>query len=275
MKSTITVELPSGERRALHGFDHAVEFVRELGTVEKGKRGELLAARMALGAALLQLEQQVPFARIRELYERSGVSRRVGAACKAKASAFADDRGVLDPDRVRLVQAKVAEEHKPRAGSRLERLTRLEPENLCDKDADRLVGYQPLPEGSSVRGVFRNVLPEGASVREPFTFVRPEGQSEPEAEQHCCAAPEGGEQWHPSQSPFVTAPAWARKVAAASGAVMQRGPAGVVAGARQMSLAEAVEAAADAVVAKVAELRTHADQATLALLEQVMARLGG
>ena len=51
--------------------------------------------------------------------------------------------------------------------------------------------------------------------------------------------------------------------------------AGVAAAARQMSLAEAVEAAADAVTAKVAELRTHADQATLALLEQVMARLGG
>lgn len=273
MKSTFTVELPSGERRALHGFDHAVEFVRELGTVEKGKRGELLAARMALGAALLQLEQQVPFARIRELYERSGVSRRVGAACKAKASAFADDRGILDPDRVRLVQAKVAEEHKPKPGSRLERLTRLEPDQLSDLDADRLVGYKVLPEGSSVRGMFRNVLPEGARVREPFNFVHPGGQNGTDAEQE-----RGTESRFPQgelggQNPFAAVPAWGRKAGAV--AVMQRGPAGVAVEARQMSLAEAVEAAADAVVARVAELRTHADAATLALLEQVMARLGG
>lgn len=275
MKSTFTVELPSGERRALHGFDHAVEFVRELGTVEKGKRGELLAARMALGAALLQLEQQVPFVRIRELYERSGVSRRVGAACKAKAAALADDRGILDPDRVRLVQGKVAEEHKPKPGSRLERLTRLEPDQLSDLDADRLVGYKVLPEGSSVRGMFRNVLPEGARVREPFNFVHPGGQNGTGAERD--SGPEDrfseGQIESKGQNPFAAVPAWGRKAGAV--AVMQRGPAGVAVEARQMSLAEAVEAAADAVVAKVAELRTHADQATLALLEQVMARLGG
>lgn len=284
--NTVTISLPNGDVRKSDTLEGVIAVVAELVGAEKAGRAVLLDRRLALGAALLQVEKQVSHGQLGMIYARCGVHRKTAAWCKKKAAAFADEHGVLDPDRLRAVQAVVAATHTPAPGSRLERLTRLEPSELTDRALDELVGNRPLPPASPfVRPAWAEPGSASRATGEPNDGRNVlhgehfgEGVGEANGRRNVLGREHFGEglgstpcledsdkAWHPDRS--IDHGDWRRPRVV--------GEAGVVgSGGRQMSLAEAVAAAADEVIARVEQLRRHADEATLAMLEQVLGELG-